>query len=100
MVCRRYYYKQLDKNSSKKGCKYALLVSNLETEKANDIPIYKVNEYQDMYVVRPAYMMTFLNIITSLTMRFVKIILDDKNETFELKKKNEFFDEFYPSRVF
>lgn len=88
------YYKQLDKNRSKKGCKYALLVSNLETEKANDIPIYKVNEYQDMYVVRPAYMMTFLNIITSLTMRFVKIILDDKNETFELKKKNEFFDEF------
>ena len=88
------YYKQLDKNRSKKGCKYALLVSNLETEKANDIPIYKVNEFQDMYVVRPAYMMTFLNIITSLTMRFVKIILDDKNETFELKKKNEFFDEF------
>lgn len=88
------YYKQLDKNRSKKSCKYALLVSNLETEKANDIPIYKVNEYQDMYVVRPAYMMTFLNIITSLTMRFVKIILDDKNETFELKKKNEFFDEF------
>ena len=88
------YYKQLDKNRNKKGCKYALLVSNLETEKANDIPIYRVNEYQDMYVVRPAYMMTFLNIITSLTMRFVKIILDDKNETLELKKKNDFFEEF------
>ena len=28
-----------------------------------DIPIYKVSDYPDMYVVRPAYMMTFLNMI-------------------------------------
>ena len=65
------YYKQLDKNRMKKNCKYAVLVSNLEMDKPNDLPIYKVNEYEDMYVVRPAYMMTFLNMLTSLTVRLL-----------------------------
>ena len=56
------YYKQLDKNREKKNCKYAVLVSNLEMDKPNVLPIYKVRGYEDMYVVRPAYLMTFLNI--------------------------------------
>ena len=60
------YFKKLDENRKKKNCKYALLVSNLESD--NDLPIYKVLEYKDMYVVRPAYMLTFLNIINSLTL--------------------------------
>ena len=42
------YYKQLDKNRIKKGCKYALLVSNLEMDKPNVLPIFKVREYEDM----------------------------------------------------
>ena len=33
-----------------------------------------------MYVVRPAYLMTFLNIITSLTAKFADIIMDQENE--------------------
>lgn len=88
------YYKQLDKNRNKKNCKYALLVSNLENDKPNDLPLYRVNEYEDMYVVRPAYMMTFLNILTSLTNKFKELITTDKNEKIELKNAKELMNEF------
>lgn len=85
------YYAQLDKNRKKKGCYYAVLVSNLETDKSNDIPIFKVTDpkYPNMYVVRPAYLMTFLNMITSLTTRFVKLINDSNKKAEELKNYNE-----------
>ena len=88
------YFKQLDKNRVKKNCKYALLVSNLENDKANDLPIYRVSAYPDMYVVRPAYMMIFLNLITSLTMRFVDLITLDKNEKIEIKSTLMLMEEF------
>ncbi len=88
------YYKQLDKNREKKECKYAVLVSNLELERPNVAPIFKVREYENMYVVRPAYMLTFLNMLTSLTTRFSDIILADEEKSLELKTKNELLEEF------
>ncbi|MDE6661434.1 MAG: DUF2130 domain-containing protein [Anaeroplasmataceae bacterium] len=80
------YYKALDNNRKKKDCKYAVLVSNLEIDKPNDIPIYKVTEYEEMYVVRPAYLMTFLNMLVSLTTRFADIVLAKEEERLEIKK--------------
>jgi hypothetical protein len=88
------YFKQLDKNREKKNCKYAVLVSNLEMEKSGDIPILKVKEYTDMYVVRPAYLLTFINLITSLTKRFKEIILKKEKEEEKFKDKEEFKEEF------
>lgn len=88
------YYKQLDKNRMKKECKYAVLVSTLESDKPNDLPMFKVNEYKDMYVVRPAYLMTFLNMIVSLTSRFKELIIIDKKEKLELKKSLDLMEEF------
>lgn len=88
------YYKQLDKNRIKKNCKYAVLVSNLEMDKPNDSPIFKVLEYQDMYVVRPAYMMTFLNLITSLSVRFQNLILEGMKEKIELMNQINLKEEF------
>lgn len=88
------YYSALDKNRNKKNCKYAILVSNLETDKPNDLPIYKVVEYQDMYVVRPAYMMTILNLFVSLSNKFAEIILSDNEEKLELKSSIEFLEQF------
>lgn len=87
------YYKQLDKNREKKKCKYALLVSNLEMDEPNALPIFKVSGYDDMYVVRPAYLMTFLNMITSLTAKFADIIMDQENEV-GLKTKFALMQEF------
>ena len=88
------YYKQLDKNRIKKNCKYALLVSNLETDKPNDLPMFKVNEYKDMYVVRPAYLMTFLNMIASLTSRFATLVKADKQSKLDLKNSIELSNQF------
>lgn len=88
------YYKDLDKNRRKKNCKYAVLVSNLEMDRPNDLPIFKVNEYEDMYVVRPAYMMTFLNMLASLSKRFSELILADTAEKLEVKNMTDLMDEF------
>lgn len=89
-----HYYKALDKNRLKKNCKFALLVSNLENDKPNALPIFKVREYPDMYVVRPPYLMTFLHMVTSLAMRYKELILKHTEEKLELKNQLEFIDEF------
>ena len=88
------YYSQLDKNRIKKDCKYAVLVSDLERDKPNDIPIYKVLDYQDMYVVRPEYMMTFLNMLVSLNTTFAKLTLIKSREDEKFKSLDEFSKEF------
>lgn len=88
------YYRQLDKNRSKKKCKYAILVSNLELDKPNVLPIYKVLSYQDMYVVRPPYLMTFLNMLVSLTMPFKDLYLQDNQQKMEFKEASDFYRQF------
>ena len=90
----QHYYKALNDNRQKKNCKYALLVSNLEQDKPNMIPMYKVKEYDDMYVVRPAYMMTFLSMLVSLTTRFKDIINSDEKSRLELKNSMDIIKEF------
>ena len=88
------YYKQLDQNRNKKGCKYALLVSNLDYAASNDIPILKVREYPDMYMVRPGYLITFLNMIASLSMKYQDLILKDNEEKELIKNQIELMQEF------
>ncbi len=88
------HFKQLDKNRTKKGCKYALLVSNLELDKPNDLPMYRVLEYPDMYVVRPAYLMTFLNMIVSLSVKFKDVILNIEKEKINFKSSTDLLEEF------
>ena len=90
-----HYYAALDKNRNKKDCQYAILVSNLEMEnKSNILPIFKVREYENMYVVRPGYLTTFLNMIASLTTRFSTLILDKEAEHVAIKDKLALIDEF------
>lgn len=88
------YYKQLDSNREKKNCKYSVLVSNLEMDKPNSLPIFKVKEYENMYVVRPGYLMVFLNMIASLTYRFASLVLSKEKETLELKTKLDLIEAF------
>jgi len=88
------YYKKLDSNRRKKTCKYAVLVSNLEMDKPNALPMWRVREYDDMYVVRPAYLMTFLNIITSLSKRYQELVLNKVKEELEFKDKTLILEDF------
>ena len=88
------HYNKLHKDRNKDNCKYALLVSTLSFKNDNLPPIYRVLEYPDMYVVQPAYMMTFINMIVSLTMRFQDLIINSKENELNLSKQAEFLDQF------
>lgn len=88
------FYEKLDKDRKKKNCKYAVLVSNLSAESSNDLPIYRVVEYPDMYVVRPQYLMIFLNLLTSLTKRFAELVTQKESEKMDFRGRQEILDEF------
>ena len=88
------YYAKLDKDRVKKKCEYALLVSELEWDQDNDVPVQKILGYDKMYMVRPQYLITFLNIIASLGLKFKDVLLDHNREIEQFKESQEIIDEF------
>lgn len=91
------HYNKLDKDRKKKNCEYALLVSELEWDQPNDLPIKKVKEYEKMYVVRPQYFISFLSIVSSMSLKFKELLLERTKEiekfkdTFTIKEEFEKF---------
>ena len=88
------HFLKLDKDRKKKGCEYALLISELEWDQANDVPIRKVVGYEKMYVVRPQYFITFLSIVTALSLKFKDLIIDEIKEKEAFKDSSEIKAEF------
>lgn len=88
------YFKKLDQDRNKKGLEYALLISELEMKSVNDCPIYKVNEYPKMYVVRPQYMMTFLGILVNLGNKYSQLIQTKMEKDNQFKTSKEIEEEF------
>ena len=88
------HYAKLDKDRIKKGCEYALLVSELEWDTANDAPIKLVPGYDKMYLVRPPYFIAFLAIIFSLAEKYRNILLAKNKENITLKDKQALIEEF------
>lgn len=87
------HFESLHQNRIKKNCEYALLISELEEDNHNFDGIYKVQNYEKMYVVRPASFLSFINILEESLKKnneLIAKIADQKNifadqETF---KKN------------
>ncbi len=88
------YYKRLDENRAKKKCEYAILVSELEMKAENDVPIQRVSEYPNMYVVRPTYFMTFLGILMNLGKKYANLLEQKEREDEKFKTGNEIQKEF------
>ena len=88
------HYKKLDNDRNKKGCEYALLISELEWDSTNDSPIKVIPDYPKMYLVRPPYFIAFLGIIYSLAMKYQDILLAKDKEDLELKDKQTLIDDF------
>lgn len=88
------HFKKLDEDRKKKQCEYALLVSELERDTHNDSPIKIAEGYEKMYVVRPQYMMSFLSLIYSLSMRYKEILNSVNKEKYEFKEKEKILEEF------
>lgn len=87
------HYSKLDKDRVKAGCEYALLVSELERND-NDVPILKVNEFPNMYRVRPQYFITFLSIVYSLAKKYADLILLKSKEDITFKEKEDILNDF------
>lgn len=88
------HFDKLEKDRKKKGCEYALLVSELEWDNDNDVPIKKVPKYDKMYVVRPNYFIPFLSIIEGLGKKYQNLLLKRNEEVIQFKESQIIIDEF------
>jgi hypothetical protein len=88
------HYAKLDKDRKKKQCEYALLISELEWDQANDVPIRRIEGYEKMYMVRPQYFMTFLSIIMALSLKYKELLLRTIEEAEQFKDSQAIIDEF------
>ena len=85
---------KLDKDRKKKGCEYAILVSELEWDNDNDVPIKKVTKYDKMYIVRPNYFIPLLSIIEGLGKKYQGLLLKQNEEVIKFKDSQEIINEF------
>lgn len=88
------HFKKLHEDRLNRNLEYAILVSTLEWDNVNDVPIKRVNEYEKMYIVRPQYFMTLINIITSFGLKYKDLLLQKEQEKLEFKDTKDIFDEF------
>lgn len=58
------YYPKLDKDRKKLDSNYSLLITELEPDR--NFVIKKINDYTNMFVIRPQYFVSFLNLIKYL----------------------------------
>lgn len=86
------FFKKLDEDRRKKGCEFAVLVTQLEPNNPlyNDGIVNVSYEYEKMYVIRPQM---FIPLITLLRTAAVKNI-DTIRELNELKQQNLDFSKF------
>lgn len=88
------HYAKLDRDRKKKGCVYALLVSELEWDPQNDVPIVRVPEYENMYRVRPAYFISFLSLVYALSKKYQELITEKAKEAIRFKDSDSILADF------
>ncbi|CEA12077.1 hypothetical protein MCCPF38_00720 [Mycoplasma capricolum subsp. capripneumoniae] len=87
------HYKKLDDDRNKKNLDYALLVSALEYD-INDSLIYRVNDYKDMFVIRPMYFISFLGVLKTIALKYKDLKLNKLQQEIMFKEKQDILDEF------
>lgn len=88
------HFNKLNRDRTKNNSQYALLISELEWDTVNDVPIKKVQEYENMYVVRPAYFISFLSLIKSLADKYRDLLKASNEEGITFKESQMILDEF------
>ncbi|KXT29341.1 hypothetical protein AXA84_0155 [Candidatus Phytoplasma oryzae] len=83
------YFNKLNIDRQNKNLEFALLISELEYDQENDLPIKKVQEYEKMYIIRPPYLVTFLNIIIALARKNKELIYQIKRKKQGFKQEKE-----------
>lgn len=87
------HYKKLNDDRNKKNLDYALLVSELEYN-TNDGLVYRVQEYENMFVVRPAYFITMLGVMETIALKYKELTLNKIQEELTFKEKQEILNSF------
>lgn len=85
--------KKLDSDRNKKQLEYAILVSEIDFNN-NDLQIERVLEYDKMFIVRPQYFMTLLNIITAFALKYEEILVAEAKDELKFKDITEILAEF------
>ncbi len=88
------HFDKLEEDREKNNTTYSLLVSELEWNVSNDTPIRKITEYENMYMVRPQYMTTFLNIVYAFAMQYHSELTKRNKDLEKFKERNEILAEF------
>lgn len=88
------HYKKLDDDRRKKNLQYSLLISELEWDTVNDSPIKKITDYENMYLVRPAYFISFLSLIQSLAQKYRELLNEKKRDEMNFIESKKILDEF------
>lgn len=88
------FFDKLDKDRKKKNAEYALLVSELEWDQENDVPIRRIQDFDKMYLVRPQYFINLLSIIASLALKYKEILVESNKEALKFKDTQDILDEF------
>lgn len=82
------FYKKLDRDRTKKGCEYAVLVTTLEAD--NELyksGIYPVYQYDKMYVVRPQFFVPIISLLVQSARRslqYIQELAEAKNQAIDL----------------
>jgi len=85
--------RKLDSDRNKKNLEYAILVSEIDYDN-NDIQVERVKEYDKMFIVRPQYFMTLLNVITAFALKYEEILVSEAREEIKFKDINDILLEF------
>ena len=88
------HYAKLDRDRNKKGLEYAILISELEYTSEADAPIFRVAEYEKMFVVRPAYFITLLGIIESIGMKYADLVFAKHQEKISFQESTQILSDF------
>jgi hypothetical protein len=88
------HFKKLEDDRIKKNCNYAILISELEWDISDEAPIKRVEQYKNMYVVRPTHFITFITLIKSLAEKYKKFYIEDIKNQIAIKDSLEIKQEF------
>ncbi|MGI6787673.1 MAG: DUF2130 domain-containing protein [Acholeplasmataceae bacterium] len=88
------HFDKLEEDRIRNNTTYSLLVSELEWDVSNDTPIRKVTDYNNMYLVRPQYMIIFLNIVYAFAMQYHKELTKRNQELEKFKDRHQILAEF------
>ena len=93
------YFAKLDKDRTKKGCEYAVLVSMLEADNAfYNTGIADVSHrYPKMYVIRPQFFITFISLLRNAALKsldYRRQIAEYRNQHMDISNFEKSIDEF------